>query len=735
MPEPIAESDVVSGGSTQTVQELERRVTELEAALAGKQQMLDQGLAQERYRQIFEHSPLGLVHYDVQGTIVDCNSVYLGILGAEREQIIGINLIHDLRDQRVIEAVRRSLTDGHSYIDIIYQSVTTGRVVPVRAFFNAVRDEHGAIAAGIGIVEDCTERRAIEARLRANEERLRLAVDAAHIGIWEVDLEHGRVHWDNWMWRLHGVTKPPGAPSLQDWRSRILAADRFRATRAMLMATRVERAQSERLRVVLPTGECRHLRLHARRIGDEEGGAHPRLTGVCYDVTEQHLASTRIEQLALFDALTGLPNRRLLIDRLRHAVTLTQRQASHRALLLLDLDGFKQINDTRGHAAGDQLLIAFAERLHTSLRRTDTAARLGGDEFVVLCEGLNASAETATQEAARIASKLALAATGPYRLGGAEEPPVYCSASIGITLFSDESWSADELMKQADIAMYEAKRNGRDTWRFFEAGMQQAIEQQEFRIRELRRALAEEQLALRYMPQVDQDGNWCGCEALVRWAASEHELRRPDEFLGLAEASGLIQAIDDWVLARACRDFASMTALPPKAHIHLGVNVSIRQLLDIEFAERVLRTVEEAGLEPRQLRLEVTEQALFVNLEQARTAIERLQRSGVAIVLDDFGTGSSSLLQLQRLSLHAVKIGQVLIRDIEHSSTKLAIVRAAISVARALSLPVIAEGVERDAQYRLLRDEGCSVFQGYYFAAPMPLRDFSRQLARTRSEP
>jgi diguanylate cyclase (GGDEF)-like protein len=448
-------------------------------------------------------------------------------------------------------------------------------------------------------------------------------------------------------------------------------------------------------------------------------------------MTEHHQASARVEQLALYDELTGLPNRRLVLDRLQRAIMLSSRQTHYRAFLLLDLDGFKRINYTLGHAVGAQLLAAFSERLCQSLRQTDTAARLGGDEFVVLCEALSANRAQASREAAAIASKLTRLAAAPYRLPDAPDRPLYCSTSIGITLFADASCNADELMKQADIAMYEAKRGGRDTWRFFESSMQQELEFKESRSLALRHALLHDELTLRYLPQVDARGHWCGCEALVRWAASDEELRRPDAFLKLAEDSGLIQAIDDWVLRRACEDFASIRRLTGQAELHLGVNVSVRQLLDTDFAKRVIRTVEAAGLKPQQVRLEVTEQSLFANIEHVQAALDQLQRNGIAVVLDDYGTGSSSLMQLQRLAFQAVKIDQALVKDIEHNPSRLVIVRAALSVAAAFSIPVIAEGVETAAQYHLLRAEGCTLFQGYYFAAPMPLDELVQGFERS----
>ncbi len=577
-----------------------------------------------------------------------------------------------------------------------------------------------AAATGLAVNENDGHSSEIEIGLRERESRLRLALDAAEMGFWEYDIARQRLSWDSRMFRLHGLDPTTAAIDPAAWRNLVHPDDRFRAIRATLEATRSDQPRLAQLRVFLPSGDRRYLRLHARRVQDARTHSWC-LVGLCSDMTESHQTSVRIEQLALYDELTGLPNRRLLLDRLEHAITLTGRQHCHRALLLLDLDGFKRVNDTLGHAVGDALLVTFSQRLRDALRQTDTASRLGGDEFVVLCEALSANPETATREAAGIASKLAFLAAAPYQLADAQDRPLFCSTSIGITLFADASCTAYELMKQADIAMYEAKRDGRDTWRFFEASMQRALEMKETRALTLRRALLDDELTLRYLPQVDASGQWCGCEALVRWAAADEELRRPDAFLKLAEDSGLIQAIDDWVLRRACQDFASIPPVIGHSDLHIGVNVSVRQLLDTNLAQRVIRTVETTGLKPHQIRLEVTEQSLFANIERAEAALDRLQRSGIAVVLDDYGSGSSSLIELQRLAFQAVKIDQALIQNIEHNPSRLVIVRAALSVAKAFAIPVIAEGVENAAQYELLRAEGCTLFQGYYFAAPMPL--------------
>ncbi len=417
--------------------------------------------SEERYRYIFESAPIGLVQYDPDGTIVDCNDAYAGIVGSPRGRIVGLNLLRDLKDQRVINAVRESLTRGQSQIDLVYRSVTADKVTPVRGFFSAVRAADGSLLSGIGMVEDFSERHQLERELRRGEERFRLAVDAAGIGVWEYDLRRHRLRWDAWMRRLHGLTAHDSPSDLAGWRRLLQPEDRRQVTRRLGAGTRSNTTVSVEFRVRVPQGELRYLHLYARLLAAKDDDS-PRFMGVCLDITDQRLADQQIRRLAFYDPLTKLANRRLLIDRLEHSLARCRREHNYGALLLLDLDGFKAVNDSQGHDVGDELLVELAERLRGGLRGVDTIARLGGDEFVVLAEGLGSDSATAGDEAAALTEKVLMIARRPYLLPSAKGQTFHCGASVGFSVFDDCQAGPGDVMKQADIAMFEAKRAGRN---------------------------------------------------------------------------------------------------------------------------------------------------------------------------------------------------------------------------------------------------------------------------------
>jgi diguanylate cyclase (GGDEF)-like protein/PAS domain S-box-containing protein len=683
---------------------------------------------QARYRQIFEHAPLGLVHYDTEGAIIDCNDAFVEIIGSSRERLLGLNMLRDLREQRVIDAVQQSLTAGSSFVELIYQSRRSPRATPLRAFFGAVRDADDRISGGIAICEDITERRRLETDLRDSEERFRLAVDAAGIGIWDYDVASHRLLWDRWMHRLHGIPEGRGPQDLAGWRRLLHAEDRVPTLRHFAASLASDSITSTDLRVLWPNAEIRHLRLFARVARDEAGSAR-RFTGACYDITEQQRAAERIRQLAFFDPLTGLANRRLLFDRLEQALARNLRNGAQGALLLLDLDGFKRVNDTRGHDVGDELLIALAGRLQSELRRIDTIARLGGDEFVVLCEGLNGEPATAQAEAQAVAGKITHLADRPYRLPSAADTTFRCPASIGVTVFDGRSRSASEVLKQADIALFEAKRGGRNTVRIFRPEMLRAIEDQEALTGALRGAVDRGELRLLYQPQVDRERHWCGCEVLLRWARDDGQMLSPFDFLDVAEASDLVKALDDWVLSEACRQLPALRAVLRGHDLNVGINVSARQFADPSFVDKVRALITRGDLGPCRLKLEVKEQALFADLAHAASTLRRLGQAGVGVGIDDFGGGPSSLPLMRKLPLQVIKIDQALLNADDTGDSDRSLIRAAIAAAHALQLPVIAEGIEQHSQFELLRAaEGCTHFQGFYFARPMPFEQFAAKL-------
>jgi diguanylate cyclase (GGDEF)-like protein/PAS domain S-box-containing protein len=433
-------------------------------ALSALQERAKAQLSEARYRQIFQNAPVGLVHYDRHGTIVDCNDDYIAIVGSTRERIIGLNLIQDLKDARVIGAVRRSLTQGDAEINLTYHSVTASKITDVRGYFAGIRNLAGEIESGIGVLEDVTVRNRLEQRLRESEERLRLAVDGAGIGVWDYSCERHELHWDGWMLRLHG-RRSGAPPDLARWRRLVHPADREAAVRSLRPSLAIGVTASAEFRVRWPDRSLHYLRVFVRR-HDDPLEQSARLMGVCYDVTEQKLNEDQIHRLAYYDPLTRLANRRLLLDRLEQAMARCQRNQTRAALLLIDLDGFKEVNDTYGHDAGDELLVILAERLRTALRRADTIARLGGDEFVVLSEGMPADEEMALKAARALADKVLQTTGQPFRLQSASQE-LYCSASIGVTLCDQHTTGTNPLLKQADIAMFAAKRAGRNAIRFF----------------------------------------------------------------------------------------------------------------------------------------------------------------------------------------------------------------------------------------------------------------------------
>ncbi len=686
----------------------------------------------ERYQRIFDNAPLGLLHYDREGNVIDCNAAYVGIVGSTRAEIVGRNLLRESEDPRVVAAIRQSLTEGSGRLNILYRAMESVKVTPVRAFFSGIRDPSDTIVAGIGIVEDFSERSEMEAQLEASEERFKLAVEAAGIGVWDYSSEHDRLLWDDRMYRLHGIERNGERLDVSAWRRCIHPEDRARVARELLTTNGDHGSSISDYRVIWPNREERHLRTYARPSHSDDGGV-VRVTGVSLDITEQQHAVIRVHQLAFFDPLTKLANRRLLMDRLQQAMARSDRQRRFGALLLLDLDGFKRINDTNGHDVGDALLVQLANRLRGVLRRTDTAARLGGDEFVLLCEGLAETSGAAVSGAAATAAKIGAAVREPYRLG-ADGLVLHCAASIGVTIFMGNETTPGELLKQADIAMYEAKRAGRDAICFFRAEMQQAVDAQAAIEIALRDALACGELRLVYQPQVDRAGCWVGCEALLRWFPSDAPVRLPADFLPLAEAAGLMPTIGDWVLRTALSDMCSLDLPGGSAErLRLAVNVSARQFADNHFAERVLAAVAEARFDPRRLELEVTEGALFSDLDRSVALIGRLRQAGVHVDVDDFGSGSSPLLHLRRLPLAAVKIDQALTCGIDSVPADASIAQAAIGVARALSLPVFAKGIEREAQHQLLLAEGCTRCQGYLFGRPMSVGELRTRWLSVRS--
>lgn len=448
------------------------------------------------------------------------------------------------------------------------------------------------------------------------------------------------------------------------------------------------------------------------------------------DISSTKRAEQEIAHLAFHDHLTGLPNRRLAMDRLEHALTTGLRNRCHCALLMIDLDNFKTLNDSLGHIMGDEILKQVADRLAGSVRDVDTVSRFGGDEFIILLEGLSEHPEEATEQVGSIGDKLFEAFAQPFRLGLQE---IRMTCSIGASLSSSQGDTRDALIQQADIALYQAKKDGRDTLRFFDRRMQESIEASAALERELGKALIERQFQLYYQVQVDLAGRPTGAEALLRWRHDERGFVHPGEFIPIAEEANLIPEIGKWVLDAACSSLSAWKSCPNAARLVLSVNVSAKQLRKQSFVEEVRNAVARHQIDPSRLKLELTESVLLEDSEDIMCRLASLKEIGVSLCLDDFGTGYSSLSYLKRLPLDQLKIDQSFVRDIAVDANDRAIVQTIIAMARGLGLDVIAEGVESEEQLIFLIEKGCLGFQGHLFGKPVPIERFENALKESFS--
>jgi len=443
------------------------------------------------------------------------------------------------------------------------------------------------------------------------------------------------------------------------------------------------------------------------------------------DITDRKSAEKEIHLLAFYDPLTQLSNRRLLMDRLHHALASSARIGRTGALLFIDLDNFKTLNDTLGHDIGDLLLQQVAQRLTSCVRDDDTVARLGGDEFVVMLENLSERPIEAAAQTEAIGEKILTSFRQPYQLDTKEYQG---TTSIGATLFNGNSQTTDELMKQADIAMYQAKKAGRNTLRFFDQKMQDSITGRFSLEGELRKALGSQQFHLYYQIQVDSSNRPLGAEALIRWIHPLRGIVSPAQFIPMAEETGVILPIGLWVLETACAQLKAWEKAALTRDLVLAVNISAKQFHQAGFVAQVQAVVQHHAINPMRLKLELTEGMLLENIEDTITTMKALNEIGIQFSLDDFGTGYSSLQYLKRLPVDQLKIDQSFVRNIVTDSSDIAIVRTIIAMARSLDMAVIAEGVETEEQRQLLLKNDCTHYQGYLFSKPVPIDQFEALL-------
>ncbi|MBU0689816.1 MAG: EAL domain-containing protein [Gammaproteobacteria bacterium] len=498
--------------------------------------------------------------------------------------------------------------------------------------------------------------------------------------------------------------------------------------------TAVERTQAlreERNYFVFPhrlaDGSLRTVEVHSSPV---EVDGRTLLFSVVHDITERKQLEQQMHDLAFYDVLTGLPNRRLLLDRLNQALATGVRTRNHGALMFLDLDHFKMLNDLHGHDIGDQMLVKVGRRLRECIREEDSAARFGGDEFVVMLESLSVEVSEAVLQAEAVAEKIRQALARPYLLhrtgtgGESDEIIHHCSSSIGITVFRDHEDGIDQLLKWADMAMYRAKDAGRNTIRFFDPTMQAAVEKRGALEADLHEALEHAQFELFYQVQVDAARRPQGAEVLLRWNHPQRGLVSPLEFIPLAEETGLILLIGGWVLDAACAQIKAWHDVPQLSNLSLAVNVSARQFHQPDFVEFVQATVKRHGISPTSLKLELTESLVLEDVADSIAKMRALKEFGVSFSMDDFGTGYSSLSYLKNLPLDQLKIDQSFVRSIASDNADRVMVMTIVDLGMNFELDVVAEGVETEEQFALLHRYGCGNFQGYLFSRPVPVTEF-----------
>ncbi len=582
------------------------------------------------------------------------------------------------------------------------------------------RSADGATLNVIGSILDITAQKQAEAGRREAEARNRLLaslLDKAHDAISVSGIDLRISYWNQGAERLFGWTAAEVIGKTRDALPMLDKEDLERAYQQVLLKGEWRGELAKRRKDGRPVPVESHLTLVRGADGQPQA-----VLEIETDITQRKRNEHAILSLAFFDPLTRLPNRRLLLDRLRHAVAATKRDGHGGALLFIDLDNFKTLNDTLGHDKGDQLLQQVAQRLEAQVpRSSDTVARHGGDEFVIVLENLSANPEEAAAQAERVAEKLLGAFNDPFQLDGHQH---HSSPSIGVALFGRDIKDIDELLKRADLAMYQAKAAGRHTIRFFDLHMQTVINARVELEADLRRSLQTCGFTLHYQRQTDSNGCTIGAEALVRWQRPSRQQVSPSVFIPLAEETGLILQLGEWVLEAACRQLVSWAGRAETAHLTMAVNVSARQFRQQAFVDQVLQVIERTGADPRRIKLELTESLLVANVENTIDTMHALKQKGIGFALDDFGTGYSSLAYLKRLPLDQLKIDQSFVRDVLTDPNDAAIARTILGLGQTLGLDVIAEGVETADQRNFLAMHGCGAFQGYLFGRPVTAEQF-----------
>ena len=678
-------------------------------------------------RDFHAQTTVGIVHATPEGNILRCNTEFADILGYSREEVRNLTfqqITHEREGAVCVESFQRlwkGTADAASMeLPFIRKD---GNSTSAKLTVSLLRDREGWPSHLLAHVEETNGRKAADAHalltdaLLIPEARYRSAFQMSPDGVLITRLEDGTIMDAN--------------PAFLE----VMGFDPDEVIGRTSLELDMWAGESDRLKLseaLQENGGCKDLEVRLRRKNGEVfwgkfSASFAEIEGVsCIlsftrDISAAKADEEKIRGLAFYDTLTGLPNRRLLWERLRQALIASIRSGSKHALLFVDLDGFKSLNDSLGHHIGDLMLQETAHRIASCVREVDTVARLGGDEFVVILEDLSKVPEIAAAQAKNVGGKILSTIDQPYVLDGRE---CHTTSSMGITVFGNQSESTNEVLQQADIAMYQAKAAGRNAMFFFAPALQASVNARAAMEKDLRLAIRDNQFSLYYQPQLDR-GLLVGAEALIRWKHPKRGLMPPGEFVPLAEETGLILSLGTWVLETACTQIAAWANRKEGAHLSVSVNISAREFRQPKFVESVLTALDRTGANPHNLTLELSESMFAENIEDILAKMKKLKDHGVMFTLEDFGTGYSSMTYLKRMPLDQIKIDRSFVGEILADPISGAVAQAIISFGKAMGLSVIAEGVETEEQRAFLARLGCHTFQGYLFSHPLPLGEFN----------
>ena len=679
-------------------------------------------------RGFLEQASVGIVHATPEGHILRCNMEFAEIIGYPREEVRGLmfpEITPDEDGKQAISSFQKlwtGATDALSFeIRLIRKDAS---LIRTRFTVSLLRDREGwpsHLLAHVEVMGKVVEPQLAEPESAApqpiKENRYRSAFETSPDGVLIARAEDGKIVDANPAFLQimnFNLEEVIGRTSLDldMW------ADDEDSRKVAEALEEDDAARDLEVRLRRKKGEVFWAELSAS-FAEVEG--EPCVISYIRDVSEAKADEEKIRSLAFYDTLTGLPNRRLLWERLRQALVSSIRSGSKHALLFVDLDGFKSLNDTLGHHIGDLLLQETARRIQNCVREVDTVARLGGDEFVIILEDLSQIPEIAAAQARTVGGKILAAIDQPFLLEGRE---CHTTSSMGITVFGNQNESTNEVLQQADIAMYQAKAAGRNAMFFFAPALQASVDARVALERDLRLAIRENQFALFYQPQLDR-GLLTGAEALLRWRHPSRGLISPQEFVPLAEETGLIFPLGSWVLETACLQLAHWAGRREGEHLSIAVNVSAREFRQPKFVDHVLAALDRTGANPKKLKIELSENMFGENVEEVIAKMNKLKQHGISFSLEDFGTGYSSMTYLKRLPLDQIKIDRTFVGEILKDPISSAVAQAIISFGKAMGLSVIAEGVETEEQRAFLAKLGCHSFQGYLFSHPLPLGEFT----------